>query len=83
MPASELERLVDVIDSGINTRGIYLLMDERIDLICGPDALRHVDKPEVTEKISDFSTQHGWSVTRSQAGFLFLPANGEVDFSSF
>ena len=83
MPESDLARLVDVIDHGIVARDIYLLMDARLDLICGADTLERIDSPEVKQRISEFPHRHGWSVTRSESGILFVPATGEMDFSNF
>ncbi len=87
MPAAshsaDLGRLVDVIHQGIAARGVYLLMDERLDLICGPDALQNRENPEVKQRISNFSARHGWAVTSFRDGFLFLPTGAEMDFSSF
>jgi len=42
--------LVETINEGIAIRGIYLLMDERLDQICGPNTLQKIDSPEVTQK---------------------------------
>jgi hypothetical protein len=70
--ADDLLPLTETIEQGISIRGIYLLMDERLDLICGPGALERIDKPEVTQCITKFAEAHGWLVTRYQAGFVFV-----------
>jgi len=49
------------------------MMDERLDLICGPGTLQHRDNPEVTQTIAEFAAVHEWLVTRYQAGFVFWP----------
>jgi len=54
MVANELSALVETIAEGIAIRGIYLLMDERLDLVCGPGTLQHRDNPEVTQTIAEF-----------------------------
>lgn len=71
MLAPGLGNVAETISEGIAIRGIYLLMDERLDLICGPGTLQRLDNPEVTQKIAQFATDNGWLLTRHQAGFLF------------
>jgi len=80
---SELARLVDTINGGIATRGVYLLMDDRLDLIYGPGALQKIDEPDVIQKIAEFSAAHGWSVAPCQRGFVFSALASEIDFSNF
>ena len=53
MLSTEVKRLMEVIANGIAIRGIYALMDQRLDLICGPDSLQNIDDPEVRRKITD------------------------------
>ena len=69
---SELDRLVYTIRQGIAVRGIYALLDERLDLICGPGTLQNINNWEVTQKIAEFAAAHGWLATRYQAGFVFV-----------
>ena len=71
--ASEVEQLAETIEECIAIRGIYLLMDERLDLVCGQGCSEDLDKPEVTQKIAEFAAAHGWSFTRYQSGFVFWP----------
>ena len=78
MLSTEVERLMEVIANGIAIRGIYALMDQRLDLICGPDSLQNIDDPEVRRKITDFATAHGWAATRYQAGFILWPDSGII-----
>jgi hypothetical protein len=73
MLASDLLPLAETIEQGISIRGIYLLMDERLDLICGPGTFERLDRPEVTQCIAEFAAIHGWSFTRYQTGFVFWP----------
>lgn len=68
----ELMTLARTIEESIAIRGIYLLMDERINLICGPETLQNIDSPEVTQKMTEFAAAHGWLITRYQAGFVFV-----------
>ena len=68
---SEIENLVDTIQECIAIRGIYLLMDERLDLICGPGTLQNLHSAEVMQKVAEFAAVHGWSVTWYQTGFVF------------
>ena len=71
MVASEIEQLAETIKECIAIRGIYLLMDERLDLICGPETLENIDSPQVTQKMAEFAARYGWSITRYQGGFVF------------
>ena len=73
MVASEVEQLAGRIEDCIAIRGIYLLMDERLDLICGPGTLQNLHSPEVAQKVADFAAAHGWSTTWFQTGFAFWP----------
>jgi len=75
MVASEIEQLAETMKECIAIRGIYLLMDERLDLICGSGCSEDLDKPEVTQKMAEFAAAHGWSVTRYQSGFVFWPSS--------
>jgi len=69
MVASEIEQLAETIKECIAIRGIYLLMDERLDLICGPETLENIDSPQVTQKMAEFAARYGVSITRYQGGF--------------
>ena len=73
MLPTEVDQLADTIKECIAIRGIYLLMDERLDLICGPGCSSDLDKPEVTQKLAEFAAAHGWSFTRYRSGFAFWP----------
>jgi len=72
MVADELATLAETIAESIAIRGIYLLMDERLDLICGPGTLQNLDSANVTQKMAEFAAAHGWLVTRYQSGFVFV-----------
>jgi hypothetical protein len=74
MVADEIEHLAETIEEGIAIRGIYALLDERLDLICGPGCSEDLNKPDVTQKITEFAASRGWSFTRYQSGFVFWPA---------
>ena len=69
----EIANVAETIKEGISIRGIYLLMYERLDLICGPGTIQNINDPEVTPKIAEFAAAHGWSFTRHEAGFVFWP----------
>ena len=79
----QLAQLVDLIEQHIAIRGVYCLMDERLDLIGGRNTLQNIDSPRVARRITHFAASHGWTATRYQSGFLFLPTVGEIDFSEF
>ena len=79
----QLAQLVDLIEQNIAVRGVYCLMDERLDLICGRNTLQNINSPTVTRRITQFAASHGWTATRYQSGFLFLPTVGEIDFIEF
>ena len=72
MVADELATLSETIAESIAVRGIYLLLDERLDLVCGPGTLQNLDSPMVTLKIAEFAAAHGWLVTRYHLGFVFV-----------
>jgi hypothetical protein len=79
----EVNNLVSTIEQSIAIRGVYLLLDESLDLICGPKITQSIDDPVMRERIGKFSAAHGWSVVRRETGFLFLPRTGEIDFNDF
>jgi hypothetical protein len=73
MVAANSDNLARAISEGIAIRGIYALVDERLDIICGPGTLDRIDSPDVKRKMSRFATVHGWCVTRYRAGFVRWP----------
>jgi hypothetical protein len=58
MAGDELAQLVEFINVCIDVRGIYTLMDERLDLICGPGALENIDSPAVRRRMQKFADSH-------------------------
>ncbi len=62
----ELEDLVRAIELAIAQRGFYLLMDDRLELICGKGCADLSD-PRHIEMVSNFATLHGW-VASIEAG---------------
>src|SRR3954452_18307737 len=75
MAGDELAELVEIIKACIAARGIYALMDDRLDLVCGPDAIANIDSPAVMKCMEEFGNTHGLSVTRFQTGFVLWPNN--------
>jgi hypothetical protein len=73
MVAAEIQRLGQTISHCIAIRGIYALLDDRLDLICGRNARRRIDSAEVKQRIAEFAAEHGWAFTRYQEGFIFWP----------
>jgi len=65
------EQLAATIEDCIAVRGIYLLMDERLDLIGGPGCSGNLDTAEVRQRIEEFAAAHGWSVNRYELRFVF------------
>ena|SRR5215212_5718308 len=80
MSVMETQRLVQTINDCIAIRGIYALLDDRLDLVCGRNALQQKDSREIPQQVARFAAAHGWSVTRYQEGFLFWPdgADGPI-----
>jgi hypothetical protein len=79
MVANELSELVETISESLAVRGIYLLMDERIDLICGSGSVHDTDNPKVMQKIAEFAAAHEWHVTYYHVGFVFWPDKAMAD----
>ena len=69
----ELDELIETIRSAIIDRGFYLLMDDRLDLLCGPGCSTQRDEPEITNKVNEFATRHNWQATFDGLGYIFRP----------
>jgi hypothetical protein len=48
MVATDPEGLAQTINEGIAVRGIYALIDERLDLLCGPGTIRRINSSDIT-----------------------------------
>jgi hypothetical protein len=66
-----LADLVMAIRSGISQRGFYVLLDERLDLICGKGCSQDPADPENVEKITRFAAQYDWSAKIEEHGLTF------------
>ena len=80
MVASELSTLAETIEESIAIRGIYLLMDERLNLIGGPETLQNIDSTQLARKMAKFAAAHGWAVT-DLVGIPLLPGKAIIDLS--
>lgn len=58
--ANALNALIDTIRRGIADRGFFLLMDDRIKLICGDDCNETTDLLPHFAVVSAFSERHKW-----------------------
>lgn len=67
---AELLVFVTTIRLGIAQRGFYILLDDRIKLICGPNyATDTADR----DTLRHFAATHGWFVEVEAAAVTFWP----------
>jgi hypothetical protein len=66
MLSVELASLTHTIADGIARRGFFLLMDERIALLCGDNA-----NPAALASAVRFAASHGWEVECAEGKLLF------------
>ena len=69
----ELDELIETIGSAISDRGFYLLMDDRLDLVCGPGCSTRGGEPDITDKVHEFAARHDWQATFDGSGYIFRP----------
>jgi hypothetical protein len=69
----ELDKLIETIRSRIIDRGFYFLMDDRLDLLCGPGCSTRGDEPEITNTVNEFAARHDWQATYDGSGYIFRP----------
>ena len=75
MVATDPEGLAQTINEGIAIRGIDALIDERLDLLCGPGTIRRINSPDITpliKRLCDWARLVSHSVPKT--GFVFWPA---------
>jgi hypothetical protein len=65
--------LVAVIEEGIACRGFYVLMNDRLDWICGKGCSEDFDDSKNVRRIKAFAARHKWSATLEGAGVCFRP----------
>ena len=75
--ADQLVELVQTIAKAIETRGFYILIDERLELICGAGCADNPDSPEHAIKVKKFAAKHGWCAVRATNGFTFRLADSK------
>jgi hypothetical protein len=66
MLSVELASLTRTIADGIARRGFFLLMDERVSLLCGDNA-----DPAELARAARFAALHGWEVECAEGKLLF------------
>lgn len=72
----KIRNLVAVIRGGIDRRGFYILLDDRVKLICredGADDLRQYGR-----RIASFATRYGWDVDVETDTIMFWPSESPV-----
>jgi hypothetical protein len=63
--------LVETLKGSIEVRGFYIVMDSRLDLICGLGAWRNHNAPEQLPALQTFAAQFGWKVELLEHGVVF------------
>ena len=69
--ADKLVELLQTIAKAIETRGFYILIDDRLELICGAGCADNPESPEHASKVRKFAAKHGWCAVRASDGFMF------------
>jgi len=46
-------------------------MDDRLQLICGPDCANSPENPEHLINVREFAAARGWTVTKATEGLVF------------
>ena len=65
--------LVAVIEEGIACRGFYVLMNDRLDWICGKGCSQDFDDSKNARRIKAFAARHKWSAKLEGAVVCFRP----------
>ena len=72
-----IRELVAAIEEGIAFRGFYVLMNDRLDWICGEGCSEDFDDSKNARRIKAFAARHKWSATLEGAGVCFRLRKGK------
>ncbi|HEY3662691.1 MAG TPA: hypothetical protein VGL24_06015 [Chthoniobacterales bacterium] len=67
----DFDELVRVMEVAILERGFYFLMDERLDLICGPGCSKDPANSKNLQRVQKFAAERGWKVQLEDHWYSF------------